>query len=96
VTISIFLLAIWLGMASMIHNKNENPQLNLSLHVYGKTKVYYGGKKSSDSTVLKMREFYSEAVLREGGNPVLEEDVAQGRFTIFNVHVRRSTFVLQG
>jgi hypothetical protein len=87
VTFSIFLLAIWLGMASMIHNKNENPQLNLSLHVYGKTKVYYGGKKSSDSTVLKMREFYREAVLREGGNPVLEEDVAQGRFTIFNVHV---------
>jgi ATP-binding cassette subfamily A (ABC1) protein 3 len=78
VTFSIFLLAIWLGMASMIHNKNENPQLNLSLHVYGKTKVYYGGKKSSDSTVLKMREFYREAVLREGGNPVLEEDVAQG------------------
>jgi hypothetical protein len=83
-------------MASKVHNKKKNPQLNLSLHVYGKPIVYYGGKESSDSTVLKMRQFYSEAVLREGGNPVLEEDVAQGRFRIFNVHAGRSAFVLQG
>jgi hypothetical protein len=87
---------MWLSMASNVYNNHEDPQLSLSLHVYGKTKVYYGGKESTDSTVLKMRQFYSEAVLREGGNPVFEEDVAQGRFRIFNVHARRSAFVLQG
>ncbi|XP_068901248.1 phospholipid-transporting ATPase ABCA3-like isoform X1 [Tenebrio molitor] len=78
VTISIFLLAMWLSMAGNVYSNNEDPQLSLSLHVYGKTKVYYGGNQSSDATVLKMRELYSEAVLREGGSPVLEEDVAEG------------------
>jgi hypothetical protein len=82
VTISMFLLAMWLGMAGNVYNNNEDPQLNLNLHVYGKAKVYYGGKKSSESTVLKLREFYNEAVLREGGSPVLVENVAQGRCTI--------------
>jgi hypothetical protein len=94
VAISIFLLAMWLGKAGNVYNNNNDPQLNLSLHVYGKTRVYYGGNKSSDTKVLKMREFYSEAVLREGGSPVLEKDVAKGRFTIFNVHARYSTYVL--
>ncbi|KAH0815791.1 hypothetical protein GEV33_007000 [Tenebrio molitor] len=61
-----------------VYSNNEDPQLSLSLHVYGKTKVYYGGNQSSDATVLKMRELYSEAVLREGGSPVLEEDVIKG------------------
>jgi hypothetical protein len=88
VTISIFLLAMWLGMAGNVYSNNEDQQINLSLHLYGKTKVYYGGNKSSDYAVLKMREFYREAVLREGGSPVLEEDVSKGRFTIFNVPAR--------
>jgi hypothetical protein len=87
---------MWLSIAGNVYSNNEDPQLSLSLHVYGKTKVYYGGNQSSDATVLKMRELYSEAVLREGGSPVLEEDVAKGRFRIFNVHARCSAFVLQG
>jgi hypothetical protein len=87
---------MWLSMASNVYNNHEDPQLSLSLHVYGKTKVYYGGNQSSDATVLKMRELYSEAVLREGGSPVLEEDVAKGRFTMFNVHSPCSPYVLQG
>jgi hypothetical protein len=87
---------MWLSMAGNVYNNNEDPQLSLSLHVYGKTKVYYGGNQSSDATVLKMRELYSEAVLREGGSPVLEEDVAKGRFTMFNAHAPCSTYVLQG
>jgi hypothetical protein len=87
---------MWLSMAGNVYNNNEDPELSLSLHIYGKTKVYYGGNQSSDATVLKMRKLYSEAVLREGGSPVLEEDVAKGGFTIFNVHAQCLTYVLQG
>ena len=54
------------------------PSMNYSLQVYGKPKVYYGGKKTTDPFLDTMGIFYKKFVMDENAKPVLSENISGG------------------
>ncbi|XP_044266047.1 phospholipid-transporting ATPase ABCA1-like [Tribolium madens] len=76
VSITIFLLAIWLGISSTDYNNVGESQLNLTLKVYDKSHTYFGGDNLPE--LIKMRKLYEEIVQQQGGYPELKKDVSAG------------------
>ncbi|KYB26832.1 ATP-binding cassette sub-family A member 3-like Protein [Tribolium castaneum] len=76
VSITIFLLAIWLGISSTDYSNVAEPQLNLSLKVYDKSYAYFGGDNLTE--LVKMRQFYEKIVKQQDGYPELHKVVSEG------------------